>query len=51
LPEELQQLANLIDSGKIKPIVTQKFSLKDAAAAQKEIEKGHTRGKIVLTVV
>lgn len=51
LPEELQQLANLIDSGKIKPIVTQKFALKDAAAAQREIEKGHTRGKIVLTVV
>lgn len=51
LPEELQQLANLIDSGKIKPIVTKKFSLKNAAAAHKEIEKGHTRGKMVLTVV
>ena len=51
LPEELQQLADLIDSGKIKPIVSQKFALKDAAAAQIEIEKGHTRGKIVLTVV
>ena len=51
LPEELQQLANLIDSGKIKPIVSQKFPLKDAAAAQKEIQKGHTRGKMVLTVV
>ncbi|HEY5370527.1 MAG TPA: NADP-dependent oxidoreductase [Hanamia sp.] len=51
LPEELQQLTNLIDSGKIKPIVTQKFALKDAAEAQIEIAKGHTRGKIVLTVV
>lgn len=51
LPEELQQLANLIDSGKIKPIVTKKFALKDAAAAQIEIAKGHTRGKMVLTVV
>jgi len=51
LPEELEQLANLIDSGKIKPIVTRTFPLKDAAEAQKEIEKGHTRGKMVLTVV
>ncbi len=51
LPEELQQLANLIDSGKIKPVVTQKFALKDAAAAQIEMEEGHTRGKIVLTVI
>jgi NADPH:quinone reductase-like Zn-dependent oxidoreductase len=50
-PEELQQLANLIDSGKIKPVIGQKFALKDAAAAQTEIEKGHTRGKIVLTVI
>lgn len=51
LPEELEQLANLIDSGKINPIVTRTFPLKDAAEAQKEMEKGHTRGKIVLTVV
>ena len=51
LPEELEQLGNLIDSGKIKPIVTRTFPLKDAAEAQKEIEKGHTRGKMVLTVV
>lgn len=51
LPEELEQIGNLIDSGKIKPIVTRTFLLKDAAEAQKEIEKGHTRGKMVLTVV
>ena len=51
LPEELEQLGNLIDSGKIKPVVTRTFPLKDAAEAQKEIEKGHTRGKMVLTVV
>lgn len=51
LPEELEQLANLIDSGKINPIVTRTFPLKDAAEAQKEMEKGHTRGKVVLKVV
>ena len=51
LPEELEQLGNLIDSGKIKPVVTKTFPLKDAAAAQIEMEKGHTRGKMVLIVV
>ena len=51
LPEELEQLGNLIDSGKIKPVVTKTFPLKDAAAAQIEMENGHTRGKMVLIVV
>ena len=51
LPEELQHIADLIDSGKMKPVISQIFSLKDAAKAHKEIEKGHTRGKIVLKVI
>lgn len=51
LPEELQQIADLIDSGKMKPVISRIFSLKDAAKAHKEIEKGHTRGKIVLKVI
>ncbi|HEY5465247.1 MAG TPA: NADP-dependent oxidoreductase [Hanamia sp.] len=50
LPEELQQIADLIDSGKVKPIVTQILPLKEAAEAQRNIESGHTRGKIVLKV-
>ncbi|MEO6837187.1 MAG: NADP-dependent oxidoreductase [Ginsengibacter sp.] len=51
LPEELQQIADLIDSGKMKPVISQIFSLTDAIKAHKEIETGHTRGKIVLKVV
>ena len=51
LPADLQQISGLIDSGKIKPIVTEIFPLKDAAKAQKKIESHHTRGKIVLKVI
>lgn len=51
LPEELQQIADLIDSGKMKPVISQIFPLKEAAKAHKKIEGGHTRGKIVLKVV
>lgn len=51
LPEELQQIADLIDSGKMKPVISQIFPLTDAAKAHKEIETGHTRGKIVLKVI
>ncbi len=51
LPSELQQMADLIDSGKIKPVISQIFPLKEAAEAHRKIETGHTRGKIVLKVI
>jgi len=51
LPGELQQIADLIDSGKMKPVVSQTFSLEEAPVAHQKIEGGHTRGKIVLKVV
>jgi NADPH:quinone reductase-like Zn-dependent oxidoreductase len=51
LPSDLQQLADLIDSGKVRPIVSQIFLLKEAAEAQRQLESHHTRGKIVLKVI
>ena len=50
-PADLQQIADLIDSGKIKPIVTEILPLQEAAKAQEHIESHHTRGKIVLKVI
>jgi len=46
--DELRQIANLIDEGKIKPAVTQVLPLKDAAKAHELSQTGHVRGKIVL---
>lgn len=51
LPGDLQQIADLIDSGKVKPVISEIMPLKDAAEAQKKSEDGHTRGKIVLRVI
>jgi NADPH:quinone reductase-like Zn-dependent oxidoreductase len=51
IPEELEQIKQLIDSGKVKPVITEIIPLKNAAKAHELIEKGHTRGKIVLQVV
>ena len=51
LPGDLQQIADLIDSGKVKPIVSEIMPLEQAAEAHKKSEKGHTRGKIVLRVI
>jgi NADPH:quinone reductase-like Zn-dependent oxidoreductase len=47
---ELDEIADLIDAGKVKPTVSKTFSLKDAAAALQWVERGHTQGKVVLTV-
>jgi NADPH:quinone reductase-like Zn-dependent oxidoreductase len=50
LPDQLRQMAQLIDEGKLKPIISRTLPLSGAAEAQKESEQGHTKGKIVLTV-
>lgn len=48
---DLEQIASLIDSGAVIPVVSTILPLKDAAEAQRMSESGHTRGKIVLQVV
>jgi len=48
--EDLAEIAHLIDTGKIKPIVTQVLPLSDAIAAQQQAATHHTRGKIVLRI-
>jgi NADPH:quinone reductase-like Zn-dependent oxidoreductase len=51
IPEQLRQLAQLIDADKIKPVIAMTLPLKDAAKAHRISEQGHTRGKIVLQVM
>jgi NADPH:quinone reductase-like Zn-dependent oxidoreductase len=46
----LGELSRLVETKKLKPIVTKTFPLADAAKAHEAIETGHTRGKIVLRV-
>ena len=48
--QDLADIAQLIDAGKIKPIVTQVVPLSDAIAAQKQAATHHTRGKVVLRI-
>jgi NADPH:quinone reductase-like Zn-dependent oxidoreductase len=50
-PAQLQQIAQLIDAGKIKPIIAKIMPLEQAAEAQKLSEEGHILGKIVLKVI
>ena len=50
-PEQLGEIAKLVDSGKVKPVIEKVFPLAEARAAQESNATGHTRGKIVLRVV
>jgi NADPH:quinone reductase-like Zn-dependent oxidoreductase len=48
--QDLLTLNELIDSGKLTPIVDRTYPLSDAPAAMRELERGHARGRIVITV-
>jgi NADPH:quinone reductase-like Zn-dependent oxidoreductase len=48
--EDLAEIAQLIDAGKIKPMVTQVLPLSQAVAAQQQAATHHTRGKVVLRI-
>lgn len=48
--EQLEEMAKLIDSGSLKPIVAGTLPLAEARQAFELAGQGHTRGKIVLTV-
>jgi len=47
---ELRAIANLINAGKVRPVVTSIYPLEEVGPAQQELEAGHPRGKVVLEV-
>ncbi|MBM7408200.1 MULTISPECIES: NADP-dependent oxidoreductase [Sphingomonas] len=47
--KQLGEIAALIDAGKVKVEVAAVFPVEDAPSAYERLEKGHVRGKIVLT--
>lgn len=46
----LTAIAELIDAGELTVHVDREFPVADAAEAHRELEKGHTRGKLVLNI-
>lgn len=48
--DQLAEIGQMIDEGKIKVTVSQTFPLADAEKAHEQIATGHTKGKIVLEV-
>jgi NADPH:quinone reductase-like Zn-dependent oxidoreductase len=47
---DLMTLKDLIEDGKITPVIDRIYPLSDAAQAIRYLEQGHARGKVVLTV-
>jgi len=47
--DDLVFLADLIEAGKLTPIIDRRYALSETAEAIKFVEEGHTRGKVVIT--
>lgn len=48
--EDLLTLKELIEAGKLKPVVGKTYPLSEAADAIRYLEQGHARGKVVISV-
>jgi NADPH:quinone reductase-like Zn-dependent oxidoreductase len=48
--EDLLTLKDLIEAGKLTPVIDRTYPLREAPQAIRYLERGHARGKVVLTV-
>jgi NADPH:quinone reductase-like Zn-dependent oxidoreductase len=48
--EGLEQIRDLIQSGAVTPVVDRVYSLEDASRAIEHVARGHTRGKVVISM-
>ena len=48
--KDLEMLKQLFETGKIKPVIDRRYPLNESADAFRYLEKGHARGKVVITV-
>ena len=48
--DDLLVLKELIEAGKVKPVIDRTYPLSETAAAIRYLEEGHARGKVVITV-
>jgi NADPH:quinone reductase-like Zn-dependent oxidoreductase len=48
--KDMMVLADLMQSGKMKPVIDRTYKLSETADALRYLEQGHARGKVVITV-
>src|SRR6266446_10070101 len=48
--KDMMVLADLMQSGKMTPVIDKRYKLSEVGAALRYLETGHARGKVVITV-
>ena len=43
-------MKELVEAGRIRPVIDRTYPLSETAAAIRYLEEGHARGKVVITV-
>jgi NADPH:quinone reductase-like Zn-dependent oxidoreductase len=46
---DLEHLTNLLEAGKLTPVIDRTYSLSEVPEAIRHVEQGHARGKVVIT--
>jgi NADPH:quinone reductase-like Zn-dependent oxidoreductase len=49
-PQDLAILRDLLQSGKVKPVIDRRYPLSEVPAAIRYVEEGHARGKVVINM-